>query len=56
MQGRDSDLIIKKPKTKQHTETAAAGREMETRSREEFKKGNYNQRHKTDKMGSQMGG
>lgn len=39
MPGRDSDFLIKKiPKTKQHTETAAAGREMETRSREDFRK------------------
>lgn len=51
VQGRESDLI----KNPTHRDIAPARKEMETRSREEFRKGNYNWKHETDKMGSQMG-
>ena len=51
VQGRESDLI---KKTTQR-DIAPAGREVETRGREEFREGNYDWKHETDKMASQMG-
>lgn len=55
MQGRDSDLIIKKWK-QNNTQRQQLLEERWKQRREKFRKGNYNQRHKTDKMGSQMRG
>lgn len=49
VQGRESDLV-KKP----HRNIAPAGKEMETRGREEFREGNYDWKYETDKMDSQI--
>lgn len=50
VQARESGLVKNK-----HTETAPAGRKMETRNREEFREGNYDWKHGTDTMDSEMG-